>query len=72
MSQMKSLALVANGTLVLALVRGDHQLSAAKFGAMVGDPEFRPARPEEIRAEFGADAGSLGPVGTRHPRVLAE
>ena len=34
-------------------------------------PSFRPAHPEEIRAWFGADAGSLGPVGVdehAHPR----
>ncbi|PWU07439.1 MAG: proline--tRNA ligase, partial [Terriglobia bacterium] len=55
-SQMKSLILVADGKPVLALLRGDHQLSGAKFAAVVGDPEFRPAHPEEIREWFGADA----------------
>ncbi len=59
-SQMKSLVLVANGKPVLVMLRGDHQLSEAKFGALSGDPEFRPAHPEEIREWFGAEAGSLG------------
>ena len=35
-SQMKSLVLVADGKPVLALLRGDHQLSETKFGAVVG------------------------------------
>jgi prolyl-tRNA synthetase len=71
-SQMKSLILVADGKPVLVLLRGDHQLSETKFGAVGNDPEFRPARPEEIRAWFGADAGSLGPVGVKNMPILAD
>lgn len=71
-SQMKSLVLVANGKLVVALVRGDHQLSEAKFAGIVHDPEFRPARPDEIREAFGADVGSLGPVGVTRAAILAD
>ena len=71
-SQMKSLVLIANGKAVLVLVRGDHQLSEAKFGAVIGDPAFRPARPDEIREAFGADAGSLGPVGISGISILAD
>jgi prolyl-tRNA synthetase len=32
----------------------------------------RPARPEEIREWFGADPGSLGPVGVKNMPVLAD
>jgi prolyl-tRNA synthetase len=71
-SQMKSLALVADGKPVLVMLRGDHQLSETKLGAIVNDPEFRPARPEEIRQWFGADAGSLGPVGVANMPILAD
>ena len=71
-SQMKSLVLVADGKPVLALVRGDHQLSPTKLGAIVNDPEFRPARPDEIREWFGADAGSLGPIGVSNMPILAD
>src|SRR5438552_646478 len=56
-SQMKSLVLVAHGKPILVMLRGDHQLNEAKFGAISGDPEFRPAHPDEIRDWFGADAG---------------
>jgi prolyl-tRNA synthetase len=71
-SQMKSLVMVVDGKPLLALLRGDHQLSETKFGSVAGDPEFRPARPEEIREWFGAEAGSLGPVGVKNMPVLAD
>jgi prolyl-tRNA synthetase len=51
-----------DGTLVLALVRGDDRLSETKlYDALRG--ASRPATDEEIRAAFGAGGGSLGPVG---------
>ena len=51
-----------DGTVVLALIRGDDRLEAAKLEAALGGPG-RPATNEEIRAAFGASGGSLGPVG---------
>jgi prolyl-tRNA synthetase len=52
----------ADGTVVLALVRGDDRLSETKlYDALPGSS--RPATDEEIRAAFGAGGGSLGPVG---------
>jgi len=71
-SQMKSLVMVADEKPALVLLRGDHQLSETKFAAVGGDPEFRPARPDEIREWFGAEAGSLGPVGVRNMTILAD
>jgi prolyl-tRNA synthetase len=71
-TQMKSLVLVADDRPVLALVRGDHQLSEAKFACAVGADSMRPARPEEIQEWFGAGAGSLGPVGVKNLRVIAD
>ncbi|MEI9976925.1 MAG: proline--tRNA ligase [Ignavibacteriota bacterium] len=71
-SQMKSLVLVADGKPVLVMLRGDHQLSEAKLGAVVNDPEFRPAHLEEIQRWFGAAAGSLGPVGVTNMPILAD
>ncbi|MGA3206146.1 MAG: proline--tRNA ligase, partial [Bryobacteraceae bacterium] len=70
-SQMKSLVMVADGKVVLVMVRGDHQLSETKFSGVMGAAEIRPAHPEEIREHFGADAGSLGPVGVKI-RILAD
>ena len=51
-----------DGTLVLALVRGDDRLSESKTLGVLGS-DFRPATEEEVRAAFGAGGGSLGPLG---------
>ena len=51
-----------DGTVVLALVRGDDRLDETKLLAALGS-DFRPATEEEIVAAFRADPGSLGPVG---------
>jgi prolyl-tRNA synthetase len=71
-AQMKSLVLVAHDAPILVMLRGDHQLSEAKFAAITGDPRFRQARPAEIFEWFGAAAGSLGPVGVRNMPVWAD
>src|SRR4029079_2491584 len=52
----------ADGTLVLALVRGDDRLDEGKVASAVRSA-VRPATDDEIRAAFGASGGSLGPVG---------
>ncbi len=51
-----------DGTLVLGLLRGDDRLEDAKLVTALRS-DFRPATEEEIREAFGADSGSLGPVG---------
>jgi prolyl-tRNA synthetase len=58
----KAMPVVTDGKVVLALVRGDDRLEEAKLGAALGAPH-RPATAEEIREAFGADPGSIGPVG---------
>jgi len=51
-----------DGTLVLALIRGDDRLEEMKMLSALGS-DFRPATEDEIRATFGADPGSIGPLG---------
>ncbi len=58
----KAMPVVVDGKPILALVRGDDRLSEAKLLTAL-DSTFRPAHPEEIREAFGADGGSIGPVG---------
>jgi prolyl-tRNA synthetase len=58
----KAMPVVANGRVVLALVRGDDRLDDVKMVEALGEA-FRPATEDEIRETFGADAGSIGPVG---------
>jgi prolyl-tRNA synthetase len=60
-----------DGTLVLALVRGDDRLEEAKTAAALGNG-FRPATEDEIREGFGADPGSIGPVGFPGPIIADE
>jgi prolyl-tRNA synthetase len=71
-SQMKSLVYVADGEAVLIMVRGDHQLSETKLAAVLKAKEVRPAHAHEIYKAFGANAGSLGPVGVSGLRILAD
>ena len=58
----KAMPVVTGDRLVLALVRGDDRLSEEKLETLF-EASFRPATDEEVRAEFGAGGGSLGPVG---------
>jgi prolyl-tRNA synthetase len=67
----KAMPVVVDGAVVLALVRGDDRLDEAKLAAAVGE-EVRPAQADEIREAFGADPGSLGPVGFTGRIVLDE
>ena len=58
----KAMPVVADGRVVLALVRGDDRLNEMKLLEALGEA-FRPAEPDEIRQAFGASGGSIGPVG---------
>ncbi len=60
-----------DGTVVLALVRGDDRLEPAKLAAVLRT-DVRPATEDEIRGAFGAEPGSLGPVGFAGPIVADE
>ncbi len=66
----KAMPVVAGQELVLALVRGDQRLHELKIARALGG-EVRPAHAEEIRAAFGAEPGSIGPVGAA-ARVVAD
>jgi len=71
-SQIKSLVVVAGDSPALVLLRGDHQLSETKLAEALSGAEARPAHAAEIFGWFGAEAGSLGPVGVRNLRLLAD
>ena len=67
----KSVVIVTEAGPVLAIVRGEHQVSAVKLTNLVGT--YRAAHPEEIVQWFGADPGSLGPVGVLDTvRIVAD
>jgi len=58
----KAMPVVADGRVVLGLVRGDDRLDEVKMVEALGEA-VRPATEDEIREAFGADPGSIGPVG---------
>jgi prolyl-tRNA synthetase len=58
----KAMPVIAEGRVVLGLVRGDDRLDEVKMTEALGSA-FRPATEDEILKAFGADPGSLGPVG---------
>ncbi len=72
--QIKSLIYVVDGSPVVVLLRGDHDLQEQKLLDATGAPEegARPANPEEIRELLGADPGSLGAVGVTEVTVIAD
>jgi prolyl-tRNA synthetase len=55
---------------VLVVVRGDHRLNEIKLQNALGAP-FRPAEAEEVRSQFRAEPGFIGPLGSPVP-VLAD
>ena len=75
-SHIKSLVMVvpdeAGDKPVLLLLRGDHQLNEAKLSTVVSSSEARPAHQEEVREWFGAEVGSIGPVGVSNMEIIAD
>lgn len=70
--QIKTLVYVLDGAPALVLLRGDHDLQEQKLADATGTAVVRPAHPDEIRALLGASPGSLGAVGVRGVRVVAD
>ena len=64
-SQMKSMIMVLDDQVTIAVVRGDHQLNMQKLQDSTGAIEMRPATPDETLEHLGARPGSLGAVGVR-------
>jgi len=70
--QIKTLVCVIDGQTTLVLLRGDHSLVEQKLIDGTGATEVRPATDTEIRNALGASAGSLGSVGVRGHRIIAD
>jgi prolyl-tRNA synthetase len=69
---IKTLVYVVEGRPVVILLRGDHALSETKLSTLLGTSTFRAATAEEALALHGANLGSLGPVGLKGARLLAD
>ena len=70
--QIKTMVMVLDGQVTLALVRGDHQLNLQKLQDSSGAIELRPATPDEAKDALGAMPGSLGAVGVEGLRIIAD
>ena len=70
--QIKTMVMVLDGQVTLALVRGDHQLNLQKLQDSTGAIELRPATPEEAKDSLGAMPGSLGAVGVEDLEIIAD
>ena len=70
--QIKTLAYFVDGAPALLLLRGDHELMEQKVIDGVGTFDVRPAHDEEIVELLGAHAGSIGAVGVKGVRVVAD
>jgi len=70
---VKSVALMASDTFILALVRGDHSVNEIKLGKLEGLEDYRLASEEELMEYLGSEPGFLGPVNPKKPiRVIAD
>jgi len=70
--QIKTMVMVADGEVVLALVRGDHGLNEQKLADGLSAVTLRAASADEARATLGAMPGSLGAVGVDGVRIVAD
>ncbi|WP_419945730.1 proline--tRNA ligase [Candidatus Poriferisodalis sp.] len=70
--QIKTMVMVLDGQLSLAILRGDHQLNLQKLADGSGAAEIRPATATETMAHLGANPGSLGAVGVSDLPIFAD
>jgi len=62
---LKSLLYVAGESLVLTVVRGDHEVNEVRLARALGVPEVFLASEAEVKKATGAAVGFAGPVGFR-------
>ncbi len=70
--QLKTMVMMLDGDMALAVVRGDHQLNVQKLQDASSANDVRPATSEETVERLGANPGSLGAVGVTGFRVFVD
>lgn len=68
----KSLVYKHNGQPILVLMLGNDQLVEAKLLKALGGGELTPMEPEELKNLTGANAGSIGPIGLKNFKIVAD
>ncbi len=71
-NQIKTMVMVMDEEVVLALLRGDHQLNLQKLQDYSGAVNIRAAEEAEVISSLGASPGSLGAVGVESLRIIAD
>ena len=69
---IKTLVYIVESKPVVILLRGDHALSETKLASVLQSTTYRPATADEAFDLHGAHLGSLGPVGIKGARILAD
>lgn len=69
---IKTLVYNADGELVVVLLRGNDQLNEVKLTNFLGADFLDPATEEDVAKLAGAHFGSLGPVGIKDVKILAD
>lgn len=67
----KSVVYWADKAPLLVLMSGNDELNESKLAAVTG-MEVRPIEPESLRSLTGADGGSIGPVGLKGFKIIAD
>lgn len=67
----KSLVYWADKTPVLILMMGNDELNESKLTSVMG-ADVRPIEPESLMGLTGADGGSIGPVGLKGFKIIAD
>jgi prolyl-tRNA synthetase len=68
----KILFFQADGVLVGALIRGDHEINETKLAKALGATDVVMAKADAITAELGVPVGYIGPVGLKPVRVIVD
>jgi prolyl-tRNA synthetase len=68
----KSVVYWADDTPVLILMMGNDELNESKLQAALGATWVRPIEEERLKELTGADGGSIGPVGLRGFKIIAD
>ena len=68
---IKTIIYQCNDGIIVALVRGDHEVNEAKLAKHAGVTGLQPATPQQIEQLTGAAVGFAGPVGLQ-ARIVAD
>ncbi|HDX9587652.1 TPA: proline--tRNA ligase [Bacillus pseudomycoides] len=69
---IKSMVFKVDEKLIVALVRGDHEVNDVKLKNLYGAAVVELATHEEVKELLNCEVGSLGPIGTAEVEIIAD